>query len=278
MTLTTDSLMQIALDLTGWENVPGDCGIHVPAERVTTLLAGLDIDSGDLLLARNVGYDAVLAYECTGTEAELTAWQVYHRHIELLTAAGVPRYAAEEAVLDRIDALRQAAHMANYERVSGAAHLAGVPFLNVKSPVDELGRKAMQRAVDDLLRSDNEPTVAEVCAHLSASFVEFQHAPTQITVPLGNAEGPAGRTVVVHGASLDAGAAIARAYFGHGIDTIIYVSILPEELRKLRLTEAGNLIVTGRVASLSIGLNLYLDAVEARGVEVTRLNGVLPSE
>lgn len=277
MTLTTDSLMQIALDMTGWENVPGDCGVHVPAERVSTLLAGLDIDTGDLLLARDVGYDAVLAYECTGTEAELTAWQVYHRHIELLTSAGVPQYAAEEAVLDRIDMRRQATHMANFDRVSGAAHLAGVPFLNIKSPVDELGRKTMQRAVDDLLRSDKQATVAEVCAHLSASFIEFQHAPTQIAVPLGNAESLAGRTVVVHGASLDAGAAIARAYFGHGIDTIIYVNISTEELRKLRLTETGNMIVTGRVASLSIGLNLYLDTLEARGVEVTRLNGVLPS-
>lgn len=277
MPLTTDSLMQIALDMAGWENFPGDCGVHVPAERVTTLLAGLDIDTGDLLLARDLGYDAVLAYECTGTEAELTAWQVCHRHIELLTAAGVPRYAAEEAVLDQIDTLRHATHTANYERVSGAAHLAGMPFLNIKSPVDELGRRAMQRAVDDLLRPDNEATLAEVCAHLSASFVEFQHAPTQITVPLGNAEEPAGRTVVVHGASLDAGAAIGRAYFNHGIDTIIYVNIAPEELQTLRLIERGNLIVTGRVASVSIGLNLYLEALEARGVEVTRLNGVLPS-
>lgn len=277
MTLTTDSLMQVALDMIGWEDIPGDCGVHVPAERVNTLLVGLDIDTGDLLLARDLGYDAVLAYSCYGTDAELTAWQVYRRHIELLTAAGVPQYAAEEAVLDRMDNLRRAAHMANYERVSGAAHLAGVPFLNIKSPVDELGRKAMQRVVDDLLRSHDEATVAEVCAHLNASFVEFQHAPTQIAVPLGNAEVPAGRAVVVHGASLDGDAAIARTYFDHGIDTLIYVNISPKELRKLRLIDTGNLIVGGRVASLSIGLNLYLNTIEARGVEVTRLNGILPS-
>lgn len=278
MPLSTDTLIQIALDMTGWENVPGDSGVHVPSERVERLLVALDVDTGDLLLARDLGYDAVLAHSHVGTASELTAWRVYHRHVELLTAAGVPRYTAEEAVMDRTEQLRVAAHRTNHERISGPAHLMGMPFLNVKSPVDELGRQALQRTVDDLLRTDDGITVGEVCAHLSASFAEFQHAPTQIAVRLGTTEAPVGRTVVVHGASVAGDAAIARTYFDHGIDTVIYVSITPTDLRLLKRTATGNLVVTGRAASLSVGLNIYLRRLAEYGVEITRLNGILPDE
>ena len=275
MTLSTDTLMHIALDMVGWETVPGDCGIYVPGERVERLLVGLDIDTGDLLLARELGYDAVLAHHFRGMEAELTAWQVYARHIDLMVAAGVPRHAAEAAVLDRMEAMRVAAHAANYDRVSGAARLLGVPLLNIHSPADELGRRAMQRAVDELLRARPEATVAEVCAHLNASFVEFQRAPTRVAVRLGNTEAPAGRVIVVHGALTNGGADVARTYFEHGVQTVIYIHIAPAELQRLYQTAQGNLIVAGHIASDSIGLNIYLAELERRGVQVTRLNGVV---
>ncbi len=274
--LSTDKLMHIALDMVGWDTVPGDCGIYVPSERVERLLVGLDIDTGDLLLARELGYDAVLAHHFRGMEAELTAWQVYARHIDLMVAAGIPRHAAEAAVLDRMESLRVSAHTANYNRVSGAARLLGVPLLNIHSPADELGRQALQRAVDELLRAEPNATVAEVCAHLSARFVEFQRAPTRVAVRLGNPEAPAGRVVVVHGALTNGGADVANTYFEYGVQTVVYIHIAPAELQRLQRTAKGNLIVTGHVASDSIGLNIYLAELERRGIQVTRLNGVIP--
>lgn len=278
MPLTTDSLMQIALDMVGWETIPADSGIHVPGERIERLLVGLNVDSGDLLLARDFGYDGVLAHDYAGTEAELTAWQVYHRHIDLLVTAGIPRHTAEAAVVERIEHLHVASQRANYDRVTGAARLIGMPFLNIRSPVDELGRQAMQRTVDDLLRTEERTTAAEVCAHLNASFAEFQYASTQISIRLGDGDAPAGRTVVVHGALSNGGASVAKTYFEHGIDTVVYVHIAPQELQKLQPISSKNLIVIGRVPAYSIGLNIYLAQLEQLGIEMTRLNGVLPQD
>nr|WP_290669073.1 hypothetical protein [Ardenticatena sp.] len=274
--ITTDTLMQIALDMAGMERIPGDCGIFVPGERIQRLLVGLDIDTGDLLLAKQLGYDCVLAHHFRGTEAELTGWQVYQRHIDLMVAAGVPRLAAEEAVYERLDLMRVAAHAANYDRVSGAARLLGMPFLNIHSPLDELGRAAMQRAVDELLRDNPQATVAEVAAHLSATFEEFQVARTRVAIRLGDPDAPAGRVVVAHGALTNGGAAVARAYFEHGIDTVIYIHIAPQELVKLQNEARGNLIVTGHIASDAIGINIYLDELERRGLHITTLNGIVP--
>ena len=279
MTTTTD-LMQLALDLVGWQNIPGDCGIYVPGEKIRRVLVGLDIDTGDLLLAKQLGFDAVLAHHPTGTPASLTSWQLYRRHTELFTAFGVPRAAAEAAVGERVQELRVQAHISNYDRVSGAARLLDIPFLSIHSPQDELGRQLMQRAVDDLLRAEPNATCGEIAAHLTAMFPEFLNADTRIAVRVGDPDRRAGRTIVAHGALTNGGARIARTYWEHGIETVIYIHIAPAELRQLLAHgNPGNLIITGHIASDSLGINAYLAEAKRRlGVEFTRLNGIVSPE
>ena len=46
----------------------------------------------------------------------------------------------------------------------------------------------------------------------------------------------------------------------------------------LRLKEdnAGNLIISGHIASDSVGINPFLDRLEKEGLEVLRMGGVIP--
>lgn len=277
---TTADLMQLALDLVGWENTPGDCGIYHPGAGIRRVLVGLDIDTGDLLLARQLGFDAVLAHHPTGTPASLTSWQLYRRHTELFAAMGVPRTAADAAVEERVQELRVQAHISNYDRVSGAAQLLEMPFLSIHSPQDELGRQMMQHAVDDLLRVEPDATCGEVAAHLTASFPEFINAPTRIAIRIGDPDRRAGKTIVAHGALTNGGARIARTYWEHGVETVIYIHIAPPELHKLHAHgRPGNLIITGHIASDSLGINAYLAEAERRfGIEFVRLNGIVSPE
>lgn len=277
---TTDDVMRLALDLVGWDNVPGDCGIHLPSQDIRRLLVGLDIDAGDLLLAKTLGYDAVMAHHPTGSPASLTSWQLYRRHTEFLVQAGVPRYVAEMAVEERLQELRMAAHASNYERVSGAAALLDMPFFTIHSPPDELGRQMMQGAVDELLGAEPEATVGEVAAHLNATFPEFFNAQTRIAVRVGDPDRRAGRTIVAHGALTNGGAEVARTYWEHGVQTVLYIHVSPADLKQLQgMGKQGNLIVTGHIASDSLGLNRFLAEVEQRlGIVVTRLNGILSPE
>lgn len=276
--ISTDELMRLALDMAGWADPPTDCGIYHPGTAIKRLLVGLDIDTGDVLLARHLGFDAVLAHHFDGCEARLTAWQVYWRHVELMAAMGVPRATAEAVVEERVEDLRILAHAANYNRVSGAARLLEMPFLSIHSPLDEIGRRMMQEAVDELMLAEPKATVAEVAAHLHARFREFQLAPTRIAVRHGNPDSPARRVIVAHGALTNGGADIARAYFDHGIDTVIYIHIAPTELRKLEKGGRGSLIITGHIAADSLGINAYLAELTKRGVEVVRLNGIVPPD
>ncbi|MFQ5921008.1 MAG: hypothetical protein ACE5JV_03225, partial [Nitrososphaerales archaeon] len=64
----------------------------------------------------------------------------------------------------------------------------------------------------------------------------------------------------------------ARAYFEHGVSTVIYLHVSGEDLGRLRAEKVrGNLVILGHLAGDSIGLNGLADALEQKGIEVVKL-------
>jgi hypothetical protein len=72
------------------------------------------------------------------------------------------------------------------------------------------------------------------------------------------------------------GFAVADAYFEYGLDTVVYIHLDEPELEKLKDVGRGQLVVLGHIASDSVGINPFLDALAERGIEVTRIGGVIP--
>lgn len=71
------------------------------------------------------------------------------------------------------------------------------------------------------------------------------------------------------------GHAVATALFEVGVDTVIYIHLLPyqkDERELLAKENKGNLILTGHYASDSIGANILIVKLEELGMEVTRFN------
>jgi hypothetical protein len=72
------------------------------------------------------------------------------------------------------------------------------------------------------------------------------------------------------------GVEVLRAYFEAGIGTVLMMHFPEGDLREAREQKlAGNLIITGHMASDSIGINLYLDELERLGLKVTRTGGIV---
>jgi hypothetical protein len=70
---------------------------------------------------------------------------------------------------------------------------------------------------------------------------------------------------------------VYRTYYEHGIDRILAMHIDDRDLRELEkgLRLTANLVISGHMASGSIGMNRVLDAIEHRGVEVIAGSGVI---
>jgi hypothetical protein len=271
--VTTTRLMEIALEMAGWDSVPGDCAIYAPGARISHLLLGIDVGTSELFMARQLGYHAVIAHHPAGYAGPF--WEVYRLHVGQMVAAGVPRAEAEAAVAERIAGFEAAAQRENYDHVASVARLLETPFLNIHSPLDEVGRRIMQATVDEALAANPTATVGDLRAAL-LRLPEFAAARTQMQVALGAWDAPAGRVVVSHGAYTNGGYHVARAYFTHGVDTLCSIHFPLEDAQRLAAEGVrGNILVMGHIAGDSVGINPYVARLRADGLEVTTFSGVI---
>ena len=274
--MDTTAIMALALELARQGEVPPDSGIDVPAANVRRALFGIDADSGDLLIAKQLGYDLLINHHPTGGGSQVNFPQVLAKHGIILERAGVPKEVARRAVEALLDEHESAAHARNYDHLPSEARLLGMPLMAIHNPCDEIGRRVM----DETLRAGlpREATVRDGIAVLNR-LPEFQKALTKIVVRMGDERHALGKWVVIHGAGTNGGYPVAKAAFDHGIDTVFYIHIDAGHLRRLR-EEYGrggpkNLVVTGHIASDSIGINVLIRELRKRGVTVDAFGGVL---
>ncbi len=270
--MNTDEIMNLALELAGLEDVPEDSSIYVPGSNIRKVLFGIDAGVSELLLAKESSYDAVIAHHPQGETAVTDFHQVFKRHIGQMISVGIPRVEAEEAVEEKIQRLEVQGHTRNYAHAVDAAKLLKMPYMNIHTPLDEVGRKIMSEQIEGKIGA--ESTVQDVVATLK-ELPEFRNALTDIEIRLGNGENRAGKVVVSHGAGTNGGYEVAKKYFKHGIGTLVYIHISPGDLERLRAEVRGNLIVTGHIASDSVGINPFIHELEDRHVSVTRI-GIVP--
>ena len=270
--VTTQQIMDIALALAGLSSTPTDSGIWVPGDDVRRILFGIDAGAAELEIARRLGYDLVIAHH--PPEATLQAWQVYLRHIPQMVAAGVPREEAEQAVAGEIEAMQWGAHSRNDQRTTSVAQLIGMPFMNIHTPLDEVGRRRVQDRLDDLASAQPAATVGDVVQMLH-EFPEVRNARVPPILAAGSAEAPAGRALFAHGALDIPNYAMLQAYYAHGVSTILVLRIGTADLARLRREQLGALIVVGHMAGDSLGFSPFLSVLRERGLGVTTFSGVI---
>jgi len=271
MGMNTTEIMQLALDMAGFDRIPADSEIYVEGDGIKKVLFGIDIDSSDLYYAKANGYDAVIAHHPQA--CVISSYEVYRDHVKIMKRFGVPEEAAVKAVEGRCQEMRISNHMKNYDDTVSVARMLNMPFLNIHQPLDDIGRRLMQEKVDEVLSNENA-TLKDVVAALS-SFREIKAARTKVELLMGDENQKPGRTVVAHGAYTNGGYDVANTYFEHGVNTVIYIHIPYSEYARLKKEAKGNLIVTGHIASDSIGINPFVEALRKRGLEVVTIKGII---
>lgn len=267
----TDTLMGISLEMADLAAPPPDSAVYYPGSGIRRVLIGVDIGPGELLFARQYGFDAVIAHHPLGL---VDAWRCYRTHVDHMIRAGVPRAEAEAAIAPRLEALQLRGQSENFDRMGSLARLLDMPLLNIHQPLDEVGRRLLQATIDSCLAAHDGATLREVADALDA-LPAFRAAPTRVLIPLGDPDAPAGRVVMSLGAYTNGGHAVAAAYFRHGVDTVAYIHLDPAELAALRAGGRGQLLVTGHIAGDAVGINAYIERLEAMGLEVVRISGAI---
>jgi putative NIF3 family GTP cyclohydrolase 1 type 2 len=271
--MNTEEIMKLSLKLAGLKEAPEDSAIYVSGSNIRKVLFSIDASVSELLLAKQLGCDAVIAHHPPGGNAAINFHQVFKRHIQQMVSAGVPVEEAEKVVAKKLEQLEVEAHTRNYAYAVDVAKLLKMPYMNIHTPLDEVGRKIMSEQINSRIKKNSK--VQEVVSALK-ELGEFKNAVTEIKIRLGKPENPAGKVVVSHGAGTNGGYEIAKTYFKHGVGTVVYIHISAGDLEKLKADGAGNLIVTGHIASDSLGINPLIKELKKRNISVTSI-GVIPS-
>jgi hypothetical protein len=269
--VTTEELMRIAMEMAGQTEFPADSKIHVGGKNLKKLLFGIDMGVAELLVGKQLGYDCVMAHHPDPSVQSFP--DVLDLHVDIAVRNGVPEGEVRQ-VIDRMKRTqRMARHSANYDHAPSFARLLGMPYLNIHNPLDEIGRKRMQDAIDTQCGPDS--TVDDVIAALN-TIPELRDAPTNVELRLGKGSNRAGKTVVAHGAGTNGGSALASVYFRNGVDTVVYIHIGVAEIPKLaqEFPQGKNLVISGHIASDLAGITPFIERLEEMGIEVTRVSGL----
>lgn len=265
-------------DLQNLEHPFSDTRILVgdPAVEVNTILCGIDMETSEILLADRLkqkghNIDLVLAHHPEGIAAA-GLFEVMRVQADMLEKAGVPINVGEGIMASRISEVKRRYLPMNHQRAVDAARLLDIPFMCVHSPADNL----VQNYLENTLKAADYSTLEDLLQVLK-SIPEYRQAHMLKAGPeiiVGNRSRRTGRVFIKMTGGTAGSEQAYEKLVQAGIGTIICMH-MPDKHRSLAKEHNLNVIISGHMASDSLGMNLFLDELEKRGVSIIPCSGLI---
>lgn len=244
-----------------------------PDKEIKKILVGIDIDGGELLLAKDLGdIDLVLSHHPRG-KALAGLDDVMQLQVDVLVQYGVPVNIAEKLLKKRIEEVARGIAPVNHNRAVDMAKILNISFLCIHTPSDNL----VARFIEEKLKKDDPQTLGEIIKSLR-EVPEYREAIRIGAGPkifVGDEENRTGKIVLTELTGGTEGAAeIYEKLAQAGAGTVIGMHISEkhrEEAEKAHI----NVVIAGHMSSDSIGLNLFLDELEKKGIEIVPCSGLI---
>lgn len=270
--LTTQELMDIAISIANLGEIPVDSGIIVPGMSIRKVLMGIDMDTAELLLAKDLGYDCVVSHHPRNTSENLL--NLLDTHIHKLEALGVPRNKSQKLLEERRDELSYYHHVSNSRRSESAAKLMQIPYMCIHTPADIIGEATVQEFLDKRFGGKPETNVQEVADALE-EIEEYKNSARKPVIRVGAKDSYAGRIYVLMSGLTGPGVKILKEYFEAGVGTLVMMHIHEKDAKEIKDQGIGNVLIAGHMSSDSLGLNKIAEKWAEHGVETTMMSGIV---
>ena len=270
--MTTKEMMDIALKTAGLDEMPADCGIIVEGKNIKKVLMGVDMDTAELMLAKQLGYDCVVSHHPRNTSTEML--DVLHDHYQKLEALGVPKNKSQKLMEERKNELSYGQHVSNSRRSESAAKLLNMPFLSLHTPADIIGEAIVQKHLDKKFKNKPDTKVQDVVEALE-EIDEYKNSTRKPVIRVGSKDSYAGKIYVLMSGLTGPGSKILKAYLEAGVGTLVMMHIPEKDAKELKEQNIGNVIIAGHMSSDSLGLNKIAQEWKKKGVETTMMSGIV---
>lgn len=241
--------------------------------EVRRVIAGIDIEGDELIVSKGLPHiDAAIAHHPRGS-ALARLFEVMQMQIDVLHQYGVPVNIAEGLLHLRIPEVTRGLSRGNHFQPVEIARLVGMPYLCAHTVTDNL----VYQFLKNTFTARQNETVSDVL-NLLLTIPEYKQAKLQGMGPVifsGKKENRTGKIALTEITGGTEGAhdmydAMANA----GIGTVISMH-QSEKHREFAEKAHINVIIAGHMSSDSIGMNLFLDELQKREVEIVPCGGLI---
>ena len=246
-------------------------------KQVKTIMAGIDIEVSGILLADRLNekgqkIDLIISHHPEGIGlASLD--KVMAVQADMIHRFGVPINIAEQLLAPRLSQVKRGISAVNHQAPVDAARLLGIPFMCTHTVCDNLVYDFLQSLMD----KKKPETLGEILDILR-QVPEYKEADKLKAGPMifaGCEENRAGKIACVEITGGTSGAKELYAKMSQaGVGTIISMH-MSEDYKKEAEKHNLNVVVAGHMSSDSLGMNLFLDEVEKKGVKIIPMGGYI---
>ncbi|MBI2042013.1 MAG: NGG1p interacting factor NIF3 [Candidatus Nealsonbacteria bacterium] len=242
-------------------------------KEIKRVMVGIDIDPAEILLAKELGnIDLVIAHHPRG-KALATLHDVMAMQCEILSLYGIPVNVAEGLMKQKIAEVARGISGVNHQRSIDAARLMGINLINIHTPCDNLAAKFLSDKIEN-----KNPERVEDLVSLLKEIPEYKEAAKIGAGPeifVGSPESRCGRiamTEITGGA--EGSPKLYEKMSNAGVGTVVSMH-QSEEHRKEAEASNINIVIAGHMSSDSLGVNLFLDELENKGIEIIPCSGLI---
>lgn len=237
-----------------------------PDKEIKTLLVGIDIGEGELLLvdrlrAQGKKIDLALSHHPQG-RAYASFYEVMGMQAQILSQYGIPINVAEDLLEPRIKEVERKVLPVNHMRAVDMARLLDISFLCIHTPADNMVATYLKRVMDR-----EKPDTAGEVMEILKEIPEYKESSKNNAGPkviIGKKERSAGRVFVDMTGGTEGSEKIFEKLSTAGVGTIVGMHISEKHYKEAEKHHI-NVIVAGHIASDTLGVNLLLDEIEKKG-------------
>lgn len=250
-----------------------DSGVfHIAQDKeIKRVLVGIDIEPAEILLAKQLGnIDLAIAHHPEGRGLAQLA-DVMHLQAEVLSQYGVPINVAEALMRIRISEVARGVNAINHQRTIDMAKHLGINFMVTHTPSDNMAARFIKNLIEE-----KKPEYVSDIIELLKGLPEYKEAIKLGVGPkifVGGLENRAGKIAVTEFTGGTEGSPkLYEKMAQAGIGTVIAMHT-SEEHRKEAEAAHINIVIAGHMSSDSLGMNLLMDELEKRGIEIVPCSG-----
>jgi hypothetical protein len=261
-------------DLEKLTNPYSDTRIHFDngEKNIKKVMAGIDIDTAEIMLAEELDIETVIAHHPIGMGlAGLD--DVMYLQADVLAQYGVPINIAESLMKTRISEVSRGVSASNHYKAVDTAKLLNCNLINVHTPADNL----VANFVDQKIKKDKPEYVGDIIKSL-LEIPEYKEAAKKGFGPMlfvGSEDNRAGKIALTEiTGGTEGNSKLFEKLSQAGIGTVIGMH-LSEEGRKEAEKAHINIVIAGHISSDSLGMNLFLDELEKKGIKIVPCSGLI---